>query len=146
MGSPKFELKESFPLDEKSNLMRYTVFTRNKLVFRKQLKALLQLKTFYSVDKCLSYECATGKVGRDDKKRIYGKGKYCRFVILVTELLIDFAVYYSNRLIYVCIYLFIVVLVTYIKKTVSHQFSDPLHPPCTSENRTCDFNSTTHTF
>jgi hypothetical protein len=45
------------------------------------------------------------------RKGFMGKRKFCRFVVLVTELSIDIAVYYSSR----CIYLFIIVLVMYIK-------------------------------
>jgi hypothetical protein len=41
-------------------------------VFRKQLKAFFLLQqAFYYVDKYLSYECETGKVGGDDERRIY---------------------------------------------------------------------------
>ena len=41
-----------------------------------------------------------------------GKRKFCRFVVLIAELLIDIAVDYSIPLF---IYLFIIVLVMYIK-------------------------------
>jgi hypothetical protein len=37
-------------------------------------------------------------------KEFMGKGKFCRSVILIAELLIDIAVYYSSRFIYLFIY------------------------------------------
>jgi hypothetical protein len=55
-----------------NKLPNYIKNLENVRVFRKQFKAFFLLQqAFYSIDKYLSYECATGKVGGDDEKRIY---------------------------------------------------------------------------
>jgi hypothetical protein len=56
-----------------NKLPNYLKNLENTRVFQVQLNTFLFQQIFYSVDKYLSYECANGKVGGDDKKRIYGE-------------------------------------------------------------------------
>jgi hypothetical protein len=55
-----------------NKLPNYVKNLENVRVFRKQLKAVFIARNRYSVDEYLSYKCATGKAGNDEK-RIYGE-------------------------------------------------------------------------
>ena len=61
-----FKLRYFYGVKLYDKLPNHLKNLQNVRVFRKQLKAFLLQQTFYSVDKNLFYECATGKVGGDD--------------------------------------------------------------------------------